>query len=298
MKTDYFFGLSTEGFHRVAYREWGIASPSEIPVICVHGMTRNSCDFNVLADYLSNQGKHLYCVDVVGRGNSDWLKNYQHYTFEQYTADMNALIARTGASQVDWVGTSMGGLIGMLIASMPNSPIRRLIINDIGPQIPAKTIRRLASYGMKNPRFNSQEEAKAYYKAAYYTFGNLTDDQWERITQSSIKKISPNQYISKVDPGLRHMPSKGSFIWKLLTQPRKALEGICFDVDLWHIWRNVKCPVYLIHGQQSDLLLPGIIDKMHLTHPGMKVLEITNVGHAPVLEDRNELETIMRWLSE
>lgn len=297
MKTDYFFGLSEEGFHRMVYREWGQPAASTIPVICVHGMTRNSRDFDTLAKHLSDAGRHVFCPDVVGRGDSDWLKNSQHYNFEQYVADMTALIARTGAAQVDWVGTSMGGLIGMLMASMPNSPIRRLIINDIGPQLPIKAIRRLASYAGKDPEFNSIKSAKAYFKISYAAFGKLTEDQWDRLTLSSIKEISPGRYINKVDPGIRHVPSKGSFLWKLITHPRKTLGGILFDIDLWDIWNKISCPVHVIHGEQSDLLLPDIIAKMRSTHPAMEVLEVANAGHAPVLEEKIELDTISRWLS-
>jgi pimeloyl-ACP methyl ester carboxylesterase len=297
MKTDYFFGLSQEGFHRVAYREWGQAAAGSVPVICVHGMTRNGRDFDTLANYLSSQGRHVFCPDVVGRGDSDWLKKSQNYTFEQYSADMNALIARTGATQVDWVGTSMGGLIGMLMASLPNSPIRRLIINDIGPQIPKKAIQRLARYTGKDPEFSSITAARAYYKVSYGAFGKLTEDQWDRITQSSIKEIAPGRFVSKVDPALRHVPAKGCFLWNLITQPRKTLGGILFDIDLWHLWRTISCPVHVIHGKQSDLLLPSIIAKMRATHSKMEVLEVATAGHAPVLEGTEELETISRWLS-
>lgn len=298
MKTDYFFGLSEEGFHRVAYREWGQASTTNnIPVICVHGMTRNSRDFDILAKHLSDQGRHVFCPDIVGRGDSDWLKDPQHYNFEQYLADMTALVARTGASQIDWVGTSMGGLIGMLMASLPNTPVRRLIINDIGPQIPIKAIRRLASYAGKEPEFNSISSAKAYFKVGYAAFGKLSEDQWERLTLSSIKETSPGHYICKVDPSLKHVPAKASFIWKLITHPRKTLGGILFDIDLWDIWNKINCPIHIIHGVQSDLLLPDIIAKMQSTHPGMEVLDVADAGHAPVLETHAELESISRWLS-
>ncbi len=297
MKKDYFFGLSPQGFHRISYQEWGTPNADDTPVICVHGMTRNSQDFNVLAEHLTRQGKHVFCPDIVGRGDSDWLKNPQYYSYEQYAADMNALIARTGAKQVDWVGTSMGGLIGMLLASVPNSPIRRLIMNDIGPQIPINAIRRLAKYAGQTPEFTSIEQAKAHFKTSYAAFGSLTEDQWARIAVSSIKEVAPNRYQSKVDPGIKHVPPTGTFLWKLITQPRKALQGVFFDIDLWYLWNTVKCPVNVIHGRDSDLLLPDIIAKMRLTHSSLGVLEVSNAGHAPVLESPEELETIAKWLS-
>src|SRR3990167_1179459 len=126
MKQDYFLGLSEQGFHRVAYFEWGAPNPTLPPVICANGLTRNSHDFDSLATYMTYLGRHLFCPDIVGRGDSDWMKNPLHYTYEQYLADMNAMIVRTGARAVDWVGTSLGGLIGMILAAQPNSPIRRL----------------------------------------------------------------------------------------------------------------------------------------------------------------------------
>jgi pimeloyl-ACP methyl ester carboxylesterase len=136
MKTNYFLGVSTDGFHRVAYTEWGQPDTTQPTVFCVHGLLRNRHDFYALANFLSLQERHIFCPDIAGRGDSDWFKNPQHYTFEQYIADMTGLVARSSATQIDWIGTSMGGLIGMMMAALPNSPIRRLVLNDIGPQIP------------------------------------------------------------------------------------------------------------------------------------------------------------------
>lgn len=298
MKSDYIFCLSPEGYHQVAFTEWGEQRADEVPVICAHGMTRNGRDFDVLARHLSEQGRHVFCPDIVGRGNSGWLKNKQNYSFEQYAADMTDLIARTGAKQVDWVGTSMGGLIGMIMASYPGSPIRRLIINDIGPQIPIKAIHRLAkSASTKVERFDSIEAAKASYKIGYASFGNLRDDQWERITVSSIREESPGHYISKIDPGISYVPSKGRFLLNLLRHPYKTLQGILFDIDLWYVWQTVNSPVYLIHGHASDLLTTTIIDKMRVKRPDMQVLDVPDAGHAPILEDQAQLDTITRWLS-
>src|SRR5579864_3072417 len=119
MKQDYILGLSEEGFHRVAFTEWGQPNNTNTPILCIHGLTRNGRDFDSLASFLTYYGAHVYCPDIVGRGESDWLKNPIHYTYEQYIADMNVLIARTGATQVDWVGTSLGGLMGMILAAQP-----------------------------------------------------------------------------------------------------------------------------------------------------------------------------------
>lgn len=299
MKKDYFLGLSEEGFHRVAYREWGESSPnSSVPVICVHGLTRNGSDFDSLAAFMSAQGSHLYCPDIVGRGDSDWLKNPTLYSYEQYLSDMNALIALAQAKQIDWIGTSMGGLIGMIMASLPNSPIRRLVLNDVGPQISVKGLSRLAKYAGQDPAsFHSLEEAKKHYQSIYADFGPLTDSDWQHLTENSVKEVSPGQYVSKMDQNVITTPAKSKLAWKLLLSPIKALEGTFFDIDLWAFWQKVTCPVLVIHGKHSDLLLPETIEKMRQTHTNIQVYEVDNAGHAPALRERSQQEVIYRWLT-
>src|SRR5215469_3274553 len=135
MQEKHLYGHGAGGFHRVAYTEWGQASPRP-PVICVHGLIRNGRGFDYLSLALEGEGRQVFCPDIVGRGKSDWLANPANYNYPQYITDMTALVARTGAELVDWIGTSMGGLIGILLAAETNTPIRRLVINDVGPFIP------------------------------------------------------------------------------------------------------------------------------------------------------------------
>lgn len=295
MKKDYFLGLSPEGFHKIAYLEWGTTDPRP-PIICVHGLTRLNHDFDSLATYLSVRGRHLFCPDIVGRGDSDWLSNPQHYTYEQYIADMNALIARTGAKQVDWIGTSMGGLIGMMMAAQPNTPIRRLVLNDIGPQITTKAIARLSQYAGLDPDFPSLDAAKSHYKTIYADFGDLSEAQWDYLVSMSVREIAPGKFASKLDPGVKVTPAKSAIAWKLLLNPQKALEGTLFDIDLWSIWRKITCPVLVIHGERSDLLTPTIIQKMQQTHPLTELLTIKNTGHAPALLNEQEHSAIQQFL--
>lgn len=296
MKKGHFLGLSEEGFHKVAYTEWGKPNNTDIPIICVHGLSRNHHDFDSLAKHLAYLGSHLYCPDIVGRGDSDWLKNPQHYTYEQYISDMNAMIARTGAKKVDWIGTSMGGLLGMFLASMPNSPIRCLVLNDVGPQIPSKGIMRLSKYTGQDPDFPSIEMAKAYYKSIYADFGALTETDWQNFTEHSIREVSPGKYVSKMDPAVKFGTTKSKIAWRALLHPLKAIEGSLFDIDLWNIWRKVQCPVLVIHGKNSDILLSSTILKMKQTHAHLEVIEVTDAGHAPALLDEGIQETIYRWL--
>lgn len=297
MKKDYFFGLSKEGLHRLAYTEWGSPCPNKRPIICVHGLTRNRHDFDLLAAYLSQQDYHLFCPDIVGRGESSWLKDAAYYTFEQYIADMNTLIARTHAHEIDWIGTSMGGIIGMMLASMPGTPIRRLILNDIGAQIPIKGLVRLSTYINKNPIFTNLEEAKSYFKKIYADFGPLTDQEWRQLTENSVQSIGPGKWSPNLDPRITLTPAKSKLLWQCLVNPHKALEGTFFDVDLWHIWRQITCPVLIIHGKNSDILLDSIIEKMKVSHAQTEVLSIAQAGHAPALLDSFQHHAIHQWLN-
>ncbi|MGQ3888594.1 alpha/beta fold hydrolase [Legionella sp. CNM-1927-20] len=296
MKTNYFLGTSADGFHRVVYTEWGQPIPAKPTLICVHGLLRNRHDFDALANFLSLQGRHIFCPDIAGRGDSDWFKNPQHYNFEQYIADMTALIARSSATEIDWIGTSMGGLIGMMMAALPNSPIRRLVLNDVGPQVPLHGLRRLSKYADTHTTFSSKEEAKQYYQKIYAGFGDLSESQWIDFTEHSITRRSDGKYIAKCDPNISHNKTPTQFLWELVLHPHKTLEGIFFDIDLWHIWRQVSCPVLIIHGRHSDILLSEHITKMQEIHPHTDLIEIENAGHAPALLELTEHEKIKNWL--
>ncbi len=297
MKKNSVLGLSEEGFHNVVYTEWGIPSEQLPTVICVHGYSRNGRDFDTLAQYLSQQGCHVFCPDVVGRGDSSWLKQAQHYNFNQYMADMNTLIARTGAKSIDWIGTSMGGMIGMMLSAQPNSPIKRLILNDVGPQIPIHALRKLAKYIGNEPEFKSVEEAKQYYKKNYTEFGQLSEEQWDNFTKNSIIQRQPNLFESKSDPAIKSPKSTMQIVMELFHHPHKALEGILYDIDLWPVWEKISCPILVIRGKRSELLTPAIIKKMYRINPKIEVREIEDAGHAPALLNIADHEMIYHWLN-
>ncbi len=172
----YILGLSQNGFHRIAYVEWGNPR-SEHVVVCAHGLSRQGRDFDVIASVLASQGWRVICPDLVGRGRSDWLSDPEDYTLPQYAMDLSALIARLDVASVDWIGTSLGGLIGMVIAGQPQSPIRRLVINDIGPFLPWQALHRLAGAVREAPRtFDSMDAATAHYRRVLAPFGHLSED--------------------------------------------------------------------------------------------------------------------------
>lgn len=279
MRNDEFLGLSASGFHRVAYTEWGERDNPRV-VICVHGLTRNSRDFDFLAAELKRDFR-VICPDVVGRGRSDWLAQAQGYNYAQYCADMTALIARAGCAQVDWVGTSMGGLIGMMLAAQPRNPIRRLVMNDIGPFVPKAALQRLAGYVGLAPAFASIAAAERYLRGVLSSFGPLTDAQWRQLTEHSVSAIGPNEFRLRYDPAIADV-----------------FAGPLADIDLWPLWERVNCAVLLLRGQDSDVLLRDTAVQMAQRKPVTRLIEFAGVGHAPVLMDREQIEPVREFLTQ
>jgi pimeloyl-ACP methyl ester carboxylesterase len=263
MRESHFLGLSKSGFHRVAYTEWGAADNPRV-LICVHGLSRNGRDFDALGEALSGDYR-VICPDIVGRGKSDWLANKADYGNPQYLADMTALIARSGAEQVDWVGTSMGGIIGMLLAAMPGSPIRKMLVNDVGALIPKASLERIALYVGRDQMFESYDAFKQYIKTVSAPFGLTTEEQWDHITRSTAKFEPGGKVHCNYDPGIGTAFRSGELA----------------DVDLGAVWQAIRCPVFVTRGALSDLLLSETYAAM-LKKPGVKGVEIPHVGHAPM----------------
>jgi pimeloyl-ACP methyl ester carboxylesterase len=278
MKTESVLGLGPHGFHRIAYTEWGEPSAPRT-LICVHGLTRNGRDFDRLAAALAERW-HVICPDVAGRGRSDWLP-VAAYNNAQYLADMNALIARVGAKEVDWLGTSMGGLLGMQLAAQPNTPIRRLVLNDIGPYIPKAALDRIADYVGQDPHFATLEELEAYLRRVHAPFGPMSDQDWRHLALQGYRRLEGGGF------GLAYDPAIG--------QAFRA-NGLK-DVDLWPVWDAIRCPVLVLHGAESDLLLADTAAEMQRHGPPAKVVDIPGVGHAPALVAENTIAMVRDWLS-
>lgn len=278
MEQKYFSGLSPLGFHRIAYTAWS-ENVDPVPVICVHGLTRNGRDFDTLADALS-KSHPVFCPDIVGRGKSDWLKDGKLYNYTQYLADMTALIARTGASQVDWVGTSMGGILGMLLAAAENSPIRRLLINDVGPLITLQGLKRIANYVSLTPEFSDEEAVIRYMRTNYGSFGIQRNEDWQHMARFGTR-VLPNGKLT-----LGHDPAIGDNFRELTD-----------DVSLWGFYDRIRCPTLVIHGELSDILNSETVAAMKLRGPRAEVVEIPKVGHAPALLDQDQIKIIERFLT-
>jgi pimeloyl-ACP methyl ester carboxylesterase len=274
----HYVGLSPGGFHRVRYLEWG-ARDGRATVICVHGLTRNAHDFDRLAERLS-QSCRVIAVDIVGRGGSDWLKDPAHYTYAQYQADMNALIARLDVERVHWIGTSMGGLIGMFLAAVPNTPLASLLLNDVGPIIPKTALQRIADYvGLEN-RFSSLEALERNMRKVHAPFGPLTDEQWAHLVRHGHRRLPDGTFAPAYDPTIADNVRKG-----------------IADVDLWAFWDRITAPTMVFRGVESDLLSAATAQEMAQRGPRARIVEFSGIGHAPALMAEDQIATIESWLA-
>ena len=269
-------GLGPHGFHRIAYVEWGEAR--DRAVICAHGLTRNGRDFDRLAAALAG-ARRVVCPDMAGRGRSDWLADGAGYGYPQYCADMNALIARLAVEAVDWVGTSMGGLIGLMLAARPNSPIRRLVLNDIGPFVPKAALVRLAGYVGKDPAFADRAALEAYLRQVHATWGPLDDADWRHLAEHGHRRDEGGGLRLAYDPAIG-----------------RAFDGPLNDVDLWALWEKVTCPVLVLRGGQSDLLLRETAEAMTARGPRARLVEFAEAGHAPSLMAAHQVAVVKDWL--
>lgn len=274
-----YLSLSPDGFHRIAYTEWDGPATGRT-VVCAHGLTRTGRDFDDLARALIDRCR-VACMDVVGRGASDWLTDGRYYQYPQYLSDAVGLIARLDVDELDWVGTSMGGLLGMLIAAQPNSPIRRLVLNDIGPSIPRQALSGIAEYLGKAPDFADLEAVADYLSQVHTGFGPLTREQWVHLARYSARQFEDGHYRLAYDPAIADafgdLPSG--------------------DVNLWDYWSRITCPVLVLRGAESDLLRPETVAAMRERGPApVDVVEFAGVGHAPMLMAPDQIAAVRDWL--
>ena len=271
--------LSPAGLHRMAYLEWGDPRNPHV-VVCVHGLTRNARDFDALARSLCGQFR-VVCPDVAGRGDSDWLADPLHYVLPQYLADMVTLIARLDVARVHWVGTSMGGLIGMLFAGQKSSPLGRLVLNDAGPVVTRVSLERIATYVGVAPTLRSLEEAEAMVRAISQPFGPHSDAEWRFLTESYVRKDADGGYRLHYDPRLGE-PFRARL-------PEK-------DLEFWQVYDAIRCPTLVIRGAESDLLTRATCEQMATRGPKAARVEIPGVGHAPTLMHDDQIEIVRAFL--
>lgn len=274
--------LSPAGLHKMAYAEYGDAANPNV-LICVHGLTRVGRDFHRLASALADRYR-VVCPDVVGRGASDWLRDPAYYALPQYVADMVTLIARLNVDTVHWVGTSMGGLIGISLAGQAGTPITKLVINDVGPRIDPQGVARIAGYVGGAPRFSSFDEAVNYIKRVTATFGLRTQQEWREITESVVKRDGDG-YVLHYDP-------KIALPFRAMTPELAAAS----EAALWKLYDRIRCPTLLLRGADSDLLSRETAREMTERGPRARLIEFAGVGHAPMLMHEEQIAAVRDFL--
>jgi pimeloyl-ACP methyl ester carboxylesterase len=278
---------SPAGLHRMAYKEWGDPDNTRV-LVCVHGVTRVSDDFDHLARALCEHYR-VVCPDVAGRGRSERLRRPELYTVPQYVDDMVTLVARATANDdagtVHWFGTSMGGLIGMVLASLEGSPIRKLVLNDIGPVLNEEAMRRIGDYIGQDLRFPSFEEGAAFVREVSLSFGRHSEQEWHKLARDVLRKDADGQWVRHYDLGLAHA-------FRALT-PEKARDD---QVALWEAYDKIACPTLLVRGAQSDLLSHETAQRMTARGPRPALVEIPDVGHAPTFVHDDQIAIARQFL--
>ena len=262
----------------LSYADWGRTGTART-VVCVHGLTRNGRDFDHLARVLAEE-RRVICPDIVGRGLSDPLTDPEHYALPTYVGHMVQLLSGLGLDEVDWVGTSMGGLIGMGVAAMEASPIRRLVLNDVGPFLPKVALERINTYLGLDLRFASLDALEAHLREIHAGFGPLTDAEWRHLAEYSAARREDGRFGLNYD--------------QRLGQPMKT--GPIEDVELWPVWDQIRCPVLVLRGISSDLLLAETAAEMSRRGPRAEVVEVDGTGHAPALMAKDQIAIVSSWL--
>jgi len=276
--------LGPHGFLRVAYVEWGRAT-AERTVVCLHGMSRNSRDFDALAGHLAERGMRVIAPDLPGRGRSEWSKHPDDYATPLYLSAMAAIIARLRVREVDWVGSSLGGHIGMELAALPGTPIRRLVLNDFGPRVSAVGLHRIGNYLHVERNFDTMAEVEDYLRDIHVHFGALTKTQWRHLAEHSAVPTGDGRFRQHHDPSIARQMAWPSML----------------DITLWQVWDRIDCPVLVLRGEHSDLLAPRCVQEMLQRGPAaakrqVRAVEIRGCGHAPSLMNPETIGIISEFL--
>lgn len=264
--------------HKIAFVEWNPSAKRTI--ICMHGLISNSRDFDYLAVKLASEFR-VISLDMPGRGDSDWFDNKSLYQYPVYISDILALLKSLNITEVDWIGTSMGGVTGIALAAEYANLIKSLVLNDIGPEIPGKALAKMRKYIGMSPAFDNFAHAKRHLQMIYKNFGVVDDEHWDHLVNHTTYIDENKKYRLKYDPQI-------SETFKIdINNPQ--------DVIFWDLWEKIKCPILLIHGTQSDILLQHTVDRMAASD-NIEIYKMHDAGHAPALVDDEEIEHIYAWL--
>ena len=271
-------GLGTHGFYSMAYFEWGDPANERV-LVCVHGLTRRGRDFDALAAALENHYR-VICVDLPGRGRSDWFALAADYQPTTYLQGLTALLARLDVEQVDWLGVSLGGLLGMMLAAQPKTPIRRLVLDDIGSYVDAEALQRIATYVSEYPAFPDRAALEAYMRVVCAPYGLTTDAEWDHLVSYGSRQDETGAWRFHWDPKL--------------AEPFK--DGFSESVSLWPLWEMIQAPVLLLRGSESDILTAETAAEMVARKPTTTLVEFAGIGHAPMLTNAEQIGAVRRWL--
>ena len=262
----------------MVYTEWGERDNPDV-LVCVHGLSRNGRDFDALARAMAADFR-VVCPDVAGCGRSDWLRDPADYGLRQYVADMVTLIARLDVERVNWLGTSMGGVIGMALAGLDDASVARLLLNDVGPSVSPALIRRIGAYLGRAPRFDSVEAAEKYIRQVSAPFGPLSDAQWRHLTETSLRRDADGGWRMNYDPAIAESFRRATAVG---------------EIDLWPVYDRIRCPTLVVRGAESDLLTADTAQAMAGRSPRPAIVEVTGVGHAPMFLDEAQIAVARRF---
>lgn len=271
--------IGPAGLHRMAYTEWGDPDNPRV-LVCVHGLTRTGRDFDVLAARLASHFR-VICPDVVGRGRSDWLSNPNFYVIPQYVADMLVLLRQLNIASVAWLGTSMGGLIGLVLAAMPHAPIERLLLNDVGPRIEGGALGRIADY-LRPMQFETEQQGLDYLARISAPFGSHTPEQWRAL---NLPMLRPKKLSSEAQGFELHYDPAIAIPFNSCT----LAGAMASESALWQTFEAIRCPILVVRGEFSDLLARATVERMRAGHASVSSIEIKDVGHAPTFVAESQL---------
>jgi pimeloyl-ACP methyl ester carboxylesterase len=271
--------------HRLAYWLWQGNSAVQNTAICVHGLTRNGRDFDFLAQGLLPDYQQILCPDIIGRGASDRLTNTQSYHYETYITDLLMLLGSQGIASIDWIGTSLGGIVGMLVAAHYPQVIRKLVLNDIGAVIPLAGLQRINQYVGTGMTLADRAAAEAIIRSLYTPFGIEEEHHWQHFITHSFTQQADGSHHFAYDAG----------ILDAFRAPDKTLLAT-EDTLLWSVWDAIQCPVLILRGETSDILTAETMAEMLTRNPHATAVTIANTGHAPALMDGKQIQMIKEWL--
>ncbi len=269
------------GTRKIALSEWGDEHNKHV-LFCVHGLSRNSRDFDHLAHVMSEDYR-VIAIDVAGRGKSEWLEDKNAYAYDTYVADCCYVLQHLGIKRVDWLGTSMGGLIGMLIAAQMPQLIHRLILNDIGPHISSRSLRRIIKYVQNERIYDNRATIEGVLRIKLSTFGLKDEAHWQHLIDHSIEELEDGKFRFNYDPAIIKKPIAG--------QPIP-------DIDLFELWHNVPHPTLVIRGGESDVLTEQTALAMKDSGPLPTIITLEGIGHAPTLMEDEQIKMVKNWLKE